>query len=146
MKAAFLSYNAIPGFNSGWHKGEVHSALVIPNSRGDQLAAVFMGESGNNAVTDEITRLWIRLSESLSDIDKVIVYVGDNGSEVAIDLAGRLPANQVVYVLCDCNLEAKRQKIAGNGHQRAKEIICECRGMSTMSRLAREFLRSGQIS
>lgn len=146
MKAAFVSYNAIQDFNAGWHNSESHSVLIIPNSKGAYLAALFEGESGNRCVTDEITRLWQQLSDSLAEIDKVVVYVGTDGSEVAIDLAGRLPAERVVYVLCNCDIDAKRRKIARVGHEQAAKILCECRGISTMSRLALQFLSSGHVS
>ena len=144
-KAAFLSYNAIAGFNAGWYDGNDCKVLVIPNSKGQLFAAVLSGESGNRIVTNEINDLWKKLGEVITEIDYVVVYVGTDGSEIAIELASKLPADKVVYVLCDCGLSDKQRMIKSAGHELARQIICECRGLQTMSRLCKSFLQTGIV-
>ena len=149
MKAAFVSYNSIGGLRAGWHKsteGNDNEILVIPNSKGNQFATSTVGSVGNDIVTDEITKLWQQLDQVVNQVDKVVVYVGDNGSEVAIKLASKLPAEKVAYVLCSCNERSKRAMIKEAGHAEAQIIMCECRGIRTMGRLCGDFLSTGKLN
>lgn len=145
MKAAFVSYNAIPGYSAGWHENNGHRALVLPNTMGKEHATDSPGKRGAKAVVNEIDRLWTQLRDVLSEIDHVVIYVGAQGSEYAIELASRIDSSKVTYVLCDCLLERKQKLLVGVGHAEARQIMCECSGTETMSRLCGEFLESGLI-
>lgn len=143
---ALVSYNQIGGGNkTGWQKEGGRRALVIQNSKGEQFAATYAGERGDNEVRREINTAWDTLQGSLKELDQVVVYVGTSGSERAIELAAQLPPEKVTFVLCDCGLHGKRALINQSGLGMARQILCECRGVHTMGRILSSFLATGRF-
>lgn len=153
QNAAFVTYNTVgDSLRSGWHDGpEGRRALVIQNSTGrlwgasidPVLPAKNTGENANR-VSSEIDNLWGQLREALSELDQIVVYVGDKGSEVAIRLAAELPAEKVTFALCQCNFRYKtaliRSHVAGAG-----TVVCECGGHYAMERLFQSFMATGSL-
>lgn len=78
----------------------------------------------------------------LSEMDKVFIYVGAAGGEEAIRQTRGLPAEKVVYVMCDCGSTQKRQMINHLGNQKAKVINCECGGRDTLQRILDGILKN----
>ena len=137
---AFVTYNTVgDGLSSGWHGSGDRRAFVVQNSTGRRWGAstdpVRPGantDANAGRVMDEIDTLWGQLQQALSELDHVVVYVGDRGSEVAIDLAAKLPASKVTFVLCSCNRYSKVAMIQRAGLTDARLIGCECGGHGTM--------------
>jgi len=144
-KAAFLSYNSVLGFDSGWSEGEEkRKALIIQCSRGF-AAPKFRNQEQCREVSKEVDRLWEELEKNSEELDLVVVYVGGDGSENAISLASKLPADKIVFVMCPCKIGEKVNLIRRFGLGYARRINCECRGTVTMSILCKNFLRTGDI-
>ncbi len=142
---AFVTYNTVGQTTSGWHDGsEGRRGLVLQNATGNERFATLASEG--DKVSDEIARLWQILTEQLPTLDAVVIYVGTNGSEKAIELARVLDPSKVMFVLCDCSLHAKTALIHQSGLQESRQIVCECRGVATMQRLFRSFLETGILN
>lgn len=144
-KAAFLSYNSIEDFEAGWQKGNDCEALIIPCSHGSSAAPFRRNLAQCNDVTREIDKLWGRLREHINELDHVVVYVGGDGSENAIQLASELPSEKVTFVMCDCRMGTKERLLNEVGHLNTRRIMCECRGVKTMGRLCKSFLETAVI-
>lgn len=142
---AFLTYNTVgEGLSSGWHEGpDGRRAFVLQNTKGSQWLVTKLSES--NLVRDQIGMLWSNLQESLPNLDHVVVYVGDSGSERFIELATQLPAAKVTFVLCDCNLSYKTRAIRNSGLGEARQVRCECGGHRTMRRLYNNFMQYSEL-
>lgn len=142
---AFLTYNTVgQGLSNGWHEGpDGRRAFVLQNTRGLTWFATRISESSR--VRDEIADLWTKVLENLSDLDQIVVYVGDSGSERAIELAATLPASKVTFVLCDCNWSSKTGRIKSAGLADATQVDCECGGHRTMRKLLNNFMQSGEL-
>jgi hypothetical protein len=145
MKAAFLSYNSINGFEAGWQERGEHKALVIPCSHGSSAAPYRRSQAQSDDVTREVNKLWQKLREHISELDLIVVYVGADGSENAIELASELPSEKVIFVLCDCRMATKMHLLDVSGHKDTRRIMCECRGRETMGELCERFLETGTI-
>lgn len=83
-------------------------------------------------------------SEELATIDFVVVYVGANGSQGAIELAAKA-GEKARFVMCDCNLGIKLSMIASSMGKITPFLECECGGRETMARLVEEFLETGNV-
>ena len=156
MKVAVISYNAIlPERDNGW---VTDSLFMIQSDRGTMFGAPQVGfgtseklremrYDGINVVAQIVKGHWQLLAEALQSLDKVFIYVGDNGSEGTIQHAAEngLNPSKAVFVLCDCNEHAKRSLISANGFTESHVIMCECSGRRTMQRIANNFLESGRL-
>ncbi len=144
---AFLSYNAIPGLKDGWHKNKKNGTkiLVLPNSQNRLFMNEYNGTEGNQAVNNELIRLWTKLNKTTKEIDQIVLYVGTFGHEVAIRLASKFPAEKVTYVTCGCDIKNIKQLIKTVNHEKATIINCECHGIETMPRLCRNFSKTGKL-
>jgi hypothetical protein len=156
MKIAMLSYNSILSTKgNGW----VDDALfMIQSDSGKAYGAPQIGigtlpelqqmrNEGVSQVQGAVMRHWDHLADLLPELDKVVIYVGDNGSEHTIRYAAerKLDAKKAIFVLCDCNEQNKRRLIEENGFGKSPIIMCECGGRRTMARLANTFLETGQL-
>ena len=147
--ALFLTYNSIgdPGtFGSGPIERGGNTAVIVQHGRGQQWGVPQMGSPNHVDIARTlVTELGSQLPESLENIDRVVVYVGDRGSEGAIDIASRFPAEKVSFVLCRCNMTAKQASV-NRKCKGAQVIMCECGGNRTMRGLVEAFLTSGELS
>ena len=164
---AFVTYNSVgEGLSSGWHESNGRRALVVQNTKCARwagpgpLATAFLymmddvvgreatrdaDRQAHDARRGEIGNVWTELQKSLPELDHVVVYVGTGGSEHAIELASKLPAHQVSFVLCDCNLRRKTAMIAEAGLSDAGVVLCECGGHRTMKLLFQDFMATGEL-
>lgn len=100
--------------------------------------------NGDNNRIDTITSIWSELEKVLPELDHLVVYLGTNGSEKAIELAAQhVPAEKVTFVGCDCNLSHKEMMIQRAGLQNCGRLLCECGGHDTMKALYRVYMEKG---
>lgn len=154
-KAAMISYNAfLGGAPNGWVND---SLFVIQNDNGEkwgepQYAPLPLVDqvrrAAEKSVTNKVGRHWEQLSEHLPSFDTVVIYVGDRGSEHTIRHAAlhKLDPSKAVFVLCDCNLDAKESAISKHGFAESRRVMCECGGHATMQSMARHFIATGSIA
>ncbi len=144
---AFVTYNTVGNsISSGWHDGsDGRRALVLQNTTGARWAVAPGSGIHADRVESTIDNLWGQLHEALPDLDQLVVYVGDSGSERAIELAGKLPSSKVTFVGCGCNGYAKRCKAQAAGLAEARWLTCECGGHGTMGRLFQRFMATGAL-
>ena len=150
---AFLSYNPIKGFTTGWHEKNGRKALVIHNEDRTGFLAEFTGEftdngiaKGNPEIHTEVANLWKSVKDSIDEIDQIVIYCGTYGSEVVTQLMSQFPAEKVTYVLCTCLKETKQKNIVSAKHQGARQIQCECHGIRAMPSLCISFLKTGLLN
>jgi hypothetical protein len=170
-KAAFLTYNSVgnPGSHvNGWVASATgHAALIVQHPRGKRWGTgvgivgpgkpYCLDQARNQAERDAMLACGAARKAlvasiyapatgqfDINDIDYLVVYVGAGGSEGAIELATRLPAEKLRFVLCRCNLSGKLEMIE-SCCGRVPYLICECGGQATMERLFKEFLRDGTV-
>lgn len=156
MKIAMLSYNSILSSESnGW----INDALFMIQSEnasgwgaqqigfGTRTELRKLRNEGIGQVQGTVMGHWDQLADLLPELDKVVIYVGDSGSEHTIKYAAEkgLSAEKAVFVLCDCNERKKRHLVAESGFEGAPIIMCECGGRRTMKNIAKNFLRDGQL-
>lgn len=161
---AFVTYNTVgDGLSSGWHESGDRRALVLQNTYGlkwgsdavlgreaRNFAEAFLAQAervatGASHLRGEIGNLWRQLQEALLELDHVVVYVGNRGSEYAIELAAQLPADKVTFVACDCDFPYKEAMIARAGLAASELVLSECGGHQTMRRLFNSFMATGEL-
>lgn len=154
--AAFVTYNNLGGgIANGWHERDGRRGLVLQNTKGHLFVArrepnTPAGESrldmdSVQRVKDEIGNLWGQLQKSLPELDLIVVYVGDSGSERAIELAATLPATKTVFVACNCGWGRKMAKLHAVGLSAARVVECGCGGHGTMGWLFERFMATGEL-
>lgn len=157
MRIAMLSYNAIlPDRQNGWVD---ESLYMIQSDKGKPFGAQQFGigtlselhqarEDGISQVHGMVKNHWEQLAAVLPELDAVVIYVGDNGSEHTIKYAAerQLESSKAVFVLCSCNMHNKKKLIAENGFGESRVVQCECGGRRMMARMANEFLQTGQLA
>lgn len=148
---AFVTYNQLGEGNvvSGWHEENGRRALVLQNTkgRGALRGPDSKGGIGRDARLEQIDLLWTDLEKALPELDHVVVYVGTNGSERAIELVGQhLSADKVTFVGCDCGLPFKELLVQAAGLPKAGRILCECGGHHAMLSLYERFMATGDIT
>lgn len=155
-KVAMLSYNT---FLSGHHpNGWIEDKLfVVQNDNGAKWGSLQVSPTraeipslkakGIEEVQGFVANHWQQLSGIIPELDKVIIYVGDRGSEHTIEYAAKfgLKPDKAVFVLCDCNLGEKEEKINQHGFSTSKRIRCECGGHGIMNAIAKKFLATGEL-
>ncbi len=152
---AFLSYNAIPGLEEGWHENQKMGTkmLVLPNSHNEKFMKEYSGNEENTAVKDQLIFLWKKLhktikdfdQKTIKDVDQIVFYVGAFGYKIAVRLAKKFPANKITYVACECALIEVKKLIKEVGHGESTLIVSEHHGIKTMPRLCKKFLKTGEI-
>jgi hypothetical protein len=148
-----ISYNTfVRGISNGLqHKGN-NSVLLLQNENGDEWGAgkvESIEELGSTKVAcqKQINQLWIQLVAELPVLEKVIFYVGAEGSEKTIELAAQngLAPERAVFVLCDCGIDIKLHIIRSFGFSDSQIIMCECGGHDTMFQIYHSVLEQGRI-
>lgn len=156
ITAVFVTYNCLGKANevaNGWHEAGGRRALVLQNTCGVAWGAspvqttdpsdIAHQKWDRQLATTEVDRLWRVLETTLSQVDRLIVYIGSSGSERAVELASTFDPDRVVYVGCDCG-EARKIRLLGQvGYYNMRR--CKCGGHHTMKRLFEEFLETGKI-
>ena len=151
-----LSYNSIlPDEDNGWvgdtlymiqsDRGITHGVPQSVYGTLEKLRRVRY--EGIDQVQDAVRNHWTRLGELLPELDKVVIYVGDSGSEHTIRYAAEhgLRAANAIFVLCDCNGNNKRRLIKESGFGESPVVMCECSGRQTMAQIATTFLETGTL-
>lgn len=153
-RIAMLSYNTFLGTcQNGWVDGRL---FLVQNDNGLVWGAPQLGtESDEDSLTvlgiqevkGQVGSHWQQLAEHLPTLDKVVIYVGDRGSEHTIEYAAKhgLDPEKAMFVFCDCNMSAKEAAIIRHGFACSRRISCECGGHGTMKRMADNFLATGEI-
>jgi len=155
-KVAMLSYNTIlPHRGNGWVTGN-RNLYLIQDDNGkswfEQRRELNEAERRNSkdaigTVKNVVRHHWDQLSNMLNEFDQVIIYVGANGSEVAIECAAQseLPPEKAVFVMCNCNRMEKRVLMEKNGFGTSIVKTCECGGHRSMAKIAERFLETGHV-
>ena len=140
----------------GWHVKDDRRAFVLQNTNGHKWGARTDPKvpSDDNRTNDEtaervagqIAGLWDQLLQEVTQLDRVVIYLGSRGCERAIALAGQLPASKVMFVGCDCGLPIKEALVQVAGLGKARRLLCECGGHATMQKLYKNFLNTGSLS
>lgn len=154
---AFITYNTVGDgqVGNGWHGLNGRRAFLLQNTRAQRWGARRDPNtpSGDDRTTDEfadrvrreIEAIWSLLEDQITEIDHVVVYVGASGSERAIALAARIPADRITFVGCECGLPFKEILIQAAGLTGVRRILCECGGHRTMRRLFETFMATGEL-
>ena len=163
LTVGFMTYNSIGKagtISNGAHETPERRAIVLQGSPKNTWAASTVdggcevpppGYDRDQSryvdfVSNEIDRLWIDLSQTIDELDHVVIYVGARGSERALELAAILPAQKVTLVMCDCDLERKLRLVSEVGDLRnARRILCECGGHMTLYQMFRHYLETGTV-
>ena len=137
---AFVTYNTLGDgdLSSGWHTESDRRAFVLQNTKGGR--AVEKGPAGKSLRESEIELLWKELELELQSLDHVVIYLGANGSQRAIELCSGLDPRKLVFVTCDCGVPAKTAMVQERGLSGAGKIPCECGGQDTMKELFEAFM------
>ena len=148
-KIGFITYNSLPGLENGWIKSldGSRSALIVQDTNGRGSLQDGQRTRTEEEIRREITKSWESLEASLPELDHVVIYVGSNGSEDAIERAAKkVPTRKLTFVGCGCGIEKKEALIQSAGLGGARRILCECGGHRTMAALVRSFLEgSGSL-
>jgi len=145
-KIAIVTYNRIGEgqYENGLMERPDKQIYIAQNGHRSKWAA---GSDDSSSDDDEARRRrisvigYVAKSLDLTDMDKVYVYVGNNGGEEAIRQTATIPADKITYVMCDCNWSEKKNMIAANGNQNAKIQSCECGGRSTLEKILKQLLK-----
>jgi hypothetical protein len=152
---AFVTYNTVGnGLSSGWHGSNGRRALLVQNGDCQEYAVDKFYDADPDGysradhadhIRDEIGRIWDNLLSSITELDHIVIYVGSSGSERAIELAAKLPAEKITFVGCDCDLLLKELMIRAAGLTSAGRVLCECGGRRTMGALYERFMGTGEL-
>lgn len=151
MKVAMISYNTfVDGEHNGWKNNGDNSVLLLQNSNGSKWGMTQnipaprseAGKQWNFEAKTLLDPLWEELKRELPTIDKVVFYVGSDGAERVIDLAGDngLTPDHAIFVMCDCNMSRKMGVVRDRGFSSSQRVMCECGGHNTMNRIYRSAL------
>ncbi len=145
--ALFLTYNTVgkSGSYGGMVERNGHQAVIVQHPKGETWGGC--GRANEKNPGSKCAGLVHTLYGSAlrhEDVDYVVVYVGDRGSEGAVHMVSDLPANKVLFVLCNCNLGYKLGLIQ-NSLPGAPYRVCECGGHATMQKVLEEFLDTGSL-
>lgn len=161
--AAFLTYNNVRSprtrelVKSGWYEEHDRRALVLTYDKSNTQVeagmrlALWRYSTEHSAATiatagERIDDLWPRLTEVVSTLDHVVIYLGVHGTEHAIEMAKKLSIDRLLFMMCDCDIPWKRRLLTQAGLQGAKTIVVqECGGDFSMYQLFRAFLETGEL-
>ena len=146
-KVGFVTYNSLPNFQSGWthNQEKSRSALVVQDTNGRGSLEEGRRTRSADEIREEITKLWAILDQTIPELDHLVVYIGSSGSERAIELAKKMPAEKLTFVGCDCGISRKEAMIQSAGLGAAKRFLCDCGGHREMESMIRFYLQSGTI-
>ena len=136
-----FSYNGfVSEETNGWKIGKNNEVLLIQDPDGRPWGTTQFGISISEMTRETqsvIDNAWQALESEIPKLDKIIIYVGSYGAERAIELARKnnISANKITFVMCDCGSSNKLRIIRSCGYENSEQIMCECGGRSTMSRL-----------
>lgn len=143
-QSAFVTYNQLGDGNiaSGWHARGVNKSLVLQNTEGRGERKTHRDER-----ISQLDLLWKELQKSLHTMDNIVVYLGANGSQRAIELLARsnVPASKVTFVSCTCGLLVKEALIQTAGYNDAHHLLCGCGGNHAMEELFNRFMETGTL-
>ncbi len=147
-KFGFVTYNTLPSFENGWVKSKDGSrqALIVQDTNGRGSLTEGGRTRSQGEIEAEIAKLWEGLGASLNELDRLVVYVGSNGSERAIEQAAKMPAEKLTFIGCRCGLEKKEAMVQAAGLGNAQRMLCECGGHHTMTEMIRRFLGGETLS
>lgn len=141
-KVAIVTYNRIGEgqYDNGRISGKSVDLYVAQNGHKSKWAA--NPDCGGKEEARSRTAKSVVRQVELTDMDHVYLYVGSDGGEEMIRATRELPAENITYVLCDCNWGHKRNMINSFGHGSSKVIECECGGRGTLAGIAAKLLES----
>jgi hypothetical protein len=142
-KVGFVTYNFLTGVNSGWTHRNGRSALVIHNTNGRGSLAEGRRTRSTEEIQADIASIWGNLEKSLPELDHLVVYVGSNGSEKAIELAAKVPVEKLTFIGCSCGTTQKDEMLRAVGLGSARRFGCECGGHRTMTAMIEKHLIEG---
>ena len=143
-----MSYNRIPEFEPRWYESEDHPGNKMLVINGDIVISENDNHEKNIMAHDEaIMGIWKKFAEFTVNekVDYIITYLGRYAAEMTMGLASKIPAEKMIYLVCDCNLENKEKIIDAIGHGNSHQISCECHGSETMAQICQKFLETGKI-
>jgi hypothetical protein len=100
----------------------------------------------NRHVEQQVSQITAQVLPEINAYDKVVVYIGADGSKEAINLVRGLPAEKVVFVTCECDQLEKRELFDDAGMGEAEVVACECRGTKTMIALVTAYLNQEHLT
>ena len=147
-KIGFITYNSLPGLQSGWINSSdgARSALIVQDTKGRGALKDGQRTRTTEEIRADIAKSWESLDASLSELDQVVIYVGDSGSEDAIERAAKkVPVEKLLFIGCSCGIERKEALVQSAGLGSACRILCECGGHRTMTAMVKSFLEGGAV-
>lgn len=142
-KVGFITYNFLSGVDSGWTHRNGRSALVVHNTNGRGSLAEGRRTRSTEEIQADIASIWGTLEKSLPELDHLVVYVGSNGSEKAIELAAKVPVEKLTFIGCSCGTSEKDAMLSAVGLGSARRFGCECGGHHTMKAMIAKHLAEG---
>ncbi|TSC56097.1 MAG: hypothetical protein G01um101418_464 [Parcubacteria group bacterium Gr01-1014_18] len=147
MKVAIISYNEfVDCEGNGWKVAGKNSVLLLQNTGSAYLKSITM-EERQKEIKEVTNPLWIQLQNERANIDKIVLYVGSNGSEELIEQLAKqgLTYDQAIFVFCDCDITQKIQLIKKNQLESSQFVLSECGGRETMLKIYKDILRKGAL-
>ncbi len=150
MKVIMISYNSfvydeesLEGIRiqpNGWKHSGNNSVLHLQNVNETESAGFRV-----RLMTDH----WSQAAGELSNVDKVILYLGMKCAEPAMELAAkhvRHMPDRVIFVSCSCDWSLKTELVNSYGFASSKLIQSyACGGYLTMNDLYRDALNNGVV-
>ena len=149
-KIGILTYNTVgnpPILQNGWNGEDDRKIFVASHPRG-QVWGAGSGTKHDTArvVSSAVAESFQQIETILEELDRLYVYVGDSGSEGAVQLAAQLPAHKVTFVFCSCNMATKQSTLRYAQMQDSDVVRCECGGHRTLASIATRFQQSGVMA
>jgi hypothetical protein len=140
VQVAFVTYNRIGvAVENGWHETEKGRALVI------QGKADLLWFRAASTLQEIPASLWRAFTDSIENFGACVLYIGRREYGEIISTLARFKPDQIILVLCQCNIDKKARMIRTLGMDSSLRITCECGGLATMERLYKDFLGRGDL-
>jgi hypothetical protein len=117
----------------------------LQNTKGEGVRSRGV-QIGRDERIEQSSLLWEKLVEALPELDRVVVYLGANGSQRAVELAAeKADPKKVTFVSCGCGLLQKELLLEETGLTDVGRVLCECGGHLTMEKLYKDFMAQGTL-
>ncbi|HLC38990.1 MAG TPA: hypothetical protein VJJ80_02610 [Patescibacteria group bacterium] len=148
-KAIFITYNSVgigrEMLGNGWHGKDGEHQIFIASTESIRTKSI---TSGKAIREKDIDGILVPLADILHLMDEkmiFVIYLGGEGHEHIFSYLYQIPAERIVFVMCECDRQGKMHQLREHRLLGARRIDSECGGELTMKKLADHFLTTGQI-